>query len=152
MGFFTETVDREIVQTKLAVGIIAQSEQLATCNEHCVVLTAGNLLNLKFEFTHDNLKAEMKKAIEEQKKVEGIVTVQERDFSPHELEEEDFEQLRLDVVNLAKSLMETDAFQIVEQKIITIMGTDVRLSQASKIYEPQLKILQQELLDIKASL
>jgi hypothetical protein len=94
----------------------------------------------------------MRKAIEEQKKVEGIVTVQAREFSPHELEEEDFEQLRLDVVNLAKSLMETDAFQIVESKIIAIMGTDVRLSQASKIYEPQLKILQQELLDIKASL
>jgi len=94
----------------------------------------------------------MRKAIEQQKKVEGIVTVQARESSPHELEEEDFEQLRLDVVTLAKSLMETDAFQIVEQKIITIMGTDVRLSQASKIYEPQLKILQQELLDIKASL
>jgi hypothetical protein len=94
----------------------------------------------------------MKKAIEEQKKVEGIVTVQEKEYSLHELQEEDFEQLRLDVVNLAKELLETDAFQIVEQKIITIMGAEIKLSQASKVYEPQLKILQQELLDIKVNL
>jgi hypothetical protein len=114
--------------------------------------TRSRYFSTRFEFTYDNLKAEMKKAIEEQKKVEGIVTVQEKEFSLHELEEEDFEQLRLDVVNLAKELLETDAFQIVEQKIITIMGPEIKLSQASKVYEPQLKILQQELLDIKVNL
>jgi hypothetical protein len=32
------------------------------------------------------------------------------------------------------------------------MGTEVKLSQASKIYEQKLEILQQELLDIKAKL
>jgi hypothetical protein len=32
------------------------------------------------------------------------------------------------------------------------MGAEIKLSQASKVYEPQLKILQQELLDIKVNL
>jgi hypothetical protein len=105
----------------------------------------------RFEFTYENLLVEMTKAIEEQKKVEGIITVSSRNTSLHELEEEDFEQLKLDVIDLASQLLETDASYLVEQKIRSIMG-EMKVSLASRVYEKQIKILQQELLDIQTNL
>jgi hypothetical protein len=100
----------------------------------------------RFEFTYENLQLEMKKAIEEQKKVEGIVTVQASE-SLHELQEEDFDQLKLDVLNLARELMETDAADLAEKAILGTLG--FAISKASKIHRPQLEVLEQELLDIK---
>lgn len=100
----------------------------------------------RFEFTYENLQLEMKKAIEEQKKVEGIVTVQASE-SLHELQEEDFDQLKLDVLNLARELMDTDAADLAEKAILGTLG--FAISKASKIHRPQLEVLEQELLDIK---
>jgi hypothetical protein len=100
----------------------------------------------RFEFTYDNLQAEMRKAIDEQKKIEGIVTVKSTE-NPHELQVEDFDQLKLDVTNLARELMESDAAELAEKAIIGTLG--FAISKASKIHRPQLEVLQQELLDIK---
>jgi hypothetical protein len=100
----------------------------------------------RFEFTYDNLQAEMRKAIDEQKKIEGIVTVKSTE-NPHEIQVEDFDQLKLDVTNLARELMESDAAELAEKAIIGTLG--FAISKASKIHRPQLEVLQQELLDIK---
>lgn len=102
----------------------------------------------RFEFTYDNLQGEMKKAIDEQKKVEGIVTVKSTE-NPHEVQPEDFDQLKLDITNLARKLMETDAADLAEKAILNTLG--FAISKASKIHRPKLEVLQQELLDIRST-
>lgn len=103
----------------------------------------------RFEFTHENLQLEMEKAIGKQKKIEGIVTVKEKETSPYIIPEENFEQLREDIVTLAGELLDSPASTMAEQAILKIMPEGVRLSEASPVLRQNLEILQEELLDIK---
>lgn len=102
----------------------------------------------RFEFTHENLEREMRKAIEEQKKIEGVTTVAEKD-SPYLIPEENFEQLLQDVIDLAAKLLDSSASDQVSRLIIGHLPSGVeRLSDLSPIHNKVLAILQEELLDI----
>lgn len=108
--------------------------------------TRSRYFAARFEFTYQNLQGEMRSAIDQQKKVEGIVTVAETE-NPHELRVQDFDQLKLDVINLARELMDSDAADLAEKAILNTLG--FAISKASKIHRPQLEVLEQELLNIK---
>lgn len=103
----------------------------------------------KFEFTYENLKTEMEKAIEMQKKIEGVPSVDEKE-NPYEIQKEDFDQLKQDVIDLAAALLETSASEQVSQVIIQHLPERIeKISDFSPIYRQRLEILQQELLDIQ---
>lgn len=102
----------------------------------------------RFEFTHENLVAELKKAVEMQRKVEGVHTVAGQE-SPYIVPEEDFEQLREDVYALAAELLDSPASTLAEQTILKIMPEKMRISETPPVYKKNLEVLQQELLDIK---
>lgn len=103
----------------------------------------------KFEFTYENLKAEMEKAIETQKKIEGVTSVAEKE-SPYIIPEEDFDQLKEDVINLAAELLESPAVDQVTQIIMSHLPEKVeKISDFSPVHRQHLEILQQELLDIE---
>lgn len=105
----------------------------------------------RFEFTYENLVQELKNAVEKQKKVEGVSAVSEKS-DLHTVEEEDFETLRDSVLELATRLLESEAAQIAEQKILEIMPDGVRISKASPLLHKNLQILESELLDIEERL
>lgn len=102
----------------------------------------------RFEFNYENLEREMRKAIEEQKKIEGVTTVAEKD-SPYLIPEENFEQLLQDVIDLAAKLLDSSASDQVSRLIIGHLPSGIeRLSDLSPIHSKVLAILQEELLDI----
>lgn len=103
----------------------------------------------RFEFTYENLKTELSLAIERQKKIEGVITVEEKD-SPYIIQEEDFEQLLQDVIGLAGRLLDSSASDQISKLIIGYLPSGVnKLSDLSPIHRKILEALQQELLDIE---
>ena len=91
----------------------------------------------------------MEKAIETQKKIEGVTSVAEKE-SPYIIPEEDFDQLKEDVINLAAELLESPAVDQVTQIIMSHLPEKVeKISDFSPVHRQHLEILQQELLDIE---
>lgn len=113
--------------------------------------TRSRYFSPRFEFTYENLEFEMKRAIEEQKKVEGIVTVKATS-SLHEIHEGDFEQLQLDVINLATGLLNNPITAEKTYSRIESLFNGVRLSETTELHRPKLEILLAELSDIQSKL
>ena len=104
----------------------------------------------RFEFTYDNLQKAMDTAIEQQKKVEGITTVDESE-SLHKIEEESFENLKATTFALATKLVATEAEDTVKDKLLEILeGTP--LSQTTKFHKEKLVALRESLYEIEGKL
>lgn len=106
-------------------------------------------LSPRFEFTYENLEEEMRIAIEKQEMEEGITTVDETE-NLHEVQVEDFNQLKLDVIELATELVASPAKEQVELAIMDTLG--FKITDAAKIHMPKLEALEDKLKDIKAQL
>jgi hypothetical protein len=89
-------------------------------------------------------------AIEEQKKVEGITTVDESE-SLHKIEEESFEHLKSTTLALATKLIATEAEDTVKDKLLEILeGTP--LSQTTKFHKEKIVALRESLYEIEGKL
>lgn len=112
--------------------------------------TRSRYFPARFEFTYDNLQKSMDLAIAEQKKVEGITTVDESE-SLHKIEEEGFENLQKTTLELATRLISTEAQETVKDKLLEILeGTP--LSQTTKFHKEKLVALRESLYEIEGKL
>jgi len=111
--------------------------------------TRSRYLSGRFEFTFKNLELEMKKAIETQKKVEGIITTDHQEL--HEIKEESLDSLQSSILELATELNVTSA----QTKMTALFGQilqGVPLSKTTNLHKGQLTILREELLDLRDKL
>lgn len=102
----------------------------------------------RFEFTFENLQAEMDRAIEEQKKIEGIITVAEEQ-KLHVTEKVDFNELKATVLEKAAMLLETTAEDLVTQAIIRNIPQDIRISELTAAHQSNLEVLLEDILTIE---
>lgn len=104
-----------------------------------------------FEFTYENLKDEISKALEKKKLQEGIVTDEEGE-NLHKQEEESFEKIQKETIELAKEISShgEEAQNEVKNFIVDILG--VSISKATKVNKGKLVGLKEKLEDLKEEL
>lgn len=104
-----------------------------------------------FEFTYENLKEEVSKALEKKKLQEGIVT-DEKGENLHKNEEEPFEVIQEETKELATELSQygDEAQEEVKNLILSILGSSI--SQATKVNKGKLIGLKEKLEDLKEEL
>jgi|AntRauTorckE6833_2_1112554.scaffolds.fasta_scaffold00243_14 hypothetical protein len=106
----------------------------------------------KFEFTYENLKEEIKKAIEKKKVQEGIVTDENRQ-QLYKKTEQSFEEVREEAVAIAKQLISEngeDIKEYINNLIFDYLG--VPISETTKAHKNELISLREELADKREEL
>lgn len=113
--------------------------------------TRSRYFPARFEFTYENLAEALKMAIQKQKEIEGIETVEIVE-NPYQEKKIDFEKLREDVAELASKLVAENSAKQKTIEAITSTLNGVRITEATRINEEQLIILKEKLLDIEEKL
>lgn len=113
--------------------------------------TRSRYFTPRFEFDYKTLKKEMKNAIDEQKKVEGIITIDAQEHSLHEIVEESLEQLLADIRQVGGELYELEQQELVDSEIYNAFEGR-NLGQTTNLDIPKLLILREKLLEIKSRL
>lgn len=112
--------------------------------------TRSRYFTPKFEFTFKNLQAEMKKAINQQKKVEGIITVDHQEVNLHEIVEEELDTVKENIRELAVFLIDGGHEDVVNHLVMDILGKSV--TESDEIDKPQLIVLRERLIEVKSKL
>jgi hypothetical protein len=93
----------------------------------------------------------MQNAINEQKKVEGIITVASQEHSLHEIVEESLEELLADIRQVGGELYELEQQEKVDGAIFAALDGR-NLGKATNLDIPKLLILREDLLEIQSQL
>ena len=122
-----------------------------TTNPNIEVKSRARFFPKRILFTHENILAALKEAIEKQNEFYKTQSTEEANFEIYQETEVDLDRLKKEVTTLAQDLLKTSF----EKQVETILQTElkgVRISEATKNHIPALYAARDQLLDLKKAM